>query len=98
MSSSSVALKPYGAEEFLSAGNLERADETVIEIFKMMFGLDVAHVERHGSELPISEQDERTALVGFSGAMRGSCQVRIGSQGREEHRLGDARRNACRGG
>ena len=80
MSSSSVALKSYGAEEFLSAENLVLADETVVEIFKMMFGLDIAPVELPGADLPGSEADERTALVGFSGAMRGSCQVRICAQ------------------
>jgi chemotaxis protein CheX len=80
MSSSSVALKSYGAEDFLSAENLILADETVVEIFKMMFGLDIAPAELPSSDLPPSELDERTALVGFSGAMRGSCQVRICAQ------------------
>ena len=77
MPDSTVETKSYGAEDFLSAGTVDRADEAVAEIFTMMLSLDIKAVEGPTSDLPPSEQDERTAFVGFSGAMRGSCQVRM---------------------
>jgi chemotaxis protein CheX len=80
MPDSSAALKSYGAEEFLCGENLNRADVTVTEIFRMMFGFET-EVDETPSSCPTSpETDERTAIVGFSGAMRGSCQVRISSR------------------
>jgi len=77
MSDSSAVLKSYSAEEFLRPENLDRADETVIEIFKMMFGLDIQPTDTPHSDLLDPEDNERTAIVGFSGAMRGSCQIRV---------------------
>lgn len=79
MPSSSVDLPPHCGEDFFSAENLIRADETVIEIFKVMFGFEINAVDVENSDLPPSELDERTAIVGFSGSMRGSCQIRISS-------------------
>jgi chemotaxis protein CheX len=70
-------LKPYGVEEFLAPENLEHADSVVIEIFKMMFGLDVEAVQVPAVDSMPPQLDDRTAIVGFSGAMRGSCQVRM---------------------
>lgn len=71
--------KPYRVEEFLCGDNLNRADATVMEIFRMMFGFE-AEVDETWDHGPKLDTDERTAIVGFSGAMRGSCQVRVSSQ------------------
>jgi len=81
MAITSTAPKSYRAEEFLSDENLDRADATVVEIFSMMFGFDIKVAEHSGVDLPLTDLDERTAFVGFSGAMRGSCQIRISSLG-----------------
>ena len=81
MSISIVELKPYRAEDFLSCENFDRIDATVTEIFQMMFGFDIRVVEPTlGGESHI-ECDERTAVVGLSGTMRGCCQIRISTQG-----------------
>jgi chemotaxis protein CheX len=64
-------------EEFLSAENLCLADQTVTEIFQMMFGLEIAPIEGLIPDIFSGDSDERTAIVGFSGAMRGSCQIRM---------------------
>ena len=64
----------YPVEDFLSPGNLELADAVVVEVFQLMFGYDVAQCE-----IPPSTLDDRTAIVGFSGSMRGSCQIRMTS-------------------
>lgn len=79
MLDSNAALTSYRVQDFLSAENLDRADATVVEIFKMMFGFEV-EVDADSTLGPSRELDERTAIVGFSGAMRGSCQIRIGLQ------------------
>jgi chemotaxis protein CheX len=78
MSCPSAVLRPYSAEDFLSEGNLDRADDAVIEIFRMMFGFEISPVCLPSPEKG-PELDERTAVVGFSGPMRGSCHIRIGS-------------------
>src|ERR1035437_4558321 len=77
MSESTTKLKSYCVGDFLSAENLDRADATVSEIFKVMFGFDIKAIEFPNSGLPSPNLDERTAIVGFSGSMRGSCQIRI---------------------
>jgi chemotaxis protein CheX len=77
MSNSTAELKSYRAEDFLSPENLDLADATVTEIFKLMFGFDIMAVEPPISGVVPIAGSERTAIVGFSGAMRGSCQVRI---------------------
>jgi len=71
-------LEPKSAcmDDFLSVENLELADAAVTEIFKMMLGFDVV-VELPNPSLSSPEPDERTAIVGYSGCMRGSCQVCI---------------------
>jgi len=70
-----VAEKSYGAQEFLSSQSQERADETVAEVFNMMLGHQIGPV----SELDTTpcEANERTAIVGFSGSMRGTCEIRM---------------------
>jgi chemotaxis protein CheX len=79
MSQSSAVHKPYPAKDFLAARSLDRADRTVLEVFQMMFGMEIHPADSGPSSLPLSELDEKTAIVGFSGFMRGSCQVRIGA-------------------
>jgi chemotaxis protein CheX len=71
---------PYQVEDFLSPATLNHADAIVSEIFRMMFGFEVAVVGPSDLDPLILEPDERTAVVGFSGAMRGSCQIRMTSQ------------------
>jgi chemotaxis protein CheX len=68
---------PDPKEDILVPGNLVLADVTVIEIFKLMFGYEIQTVDDCNPAPPISAQDERTAIVGFSGSMRGSCQIRM---------------------
>lgn len=77
MANSSVELMSYPKEDFLAPGNLELADATVIEIFKLMFAYDIQIVEESSSTPTSSGPDERTAIVGYSGSMRGSCQIRM---------------------
>jgi chemotaxis protein CheX len=77
MSNSVSEVKPYGAEEFLSPENLEHADAVVIEIFKLMLGFDIQPMESGPNDPTTSMLDDRTAIVGFSGTMRGSCHVRV---------------------
>lgn len=76
MSITHSELKSDRAEEFLSSQNLDRADATVIEIFNLMFGFDIEVVDLETCGENQVECNERTAVVGFSGAMRGSCQIR----------------------
>jgi chemotaxis protein CheX len=80
MQEANTVSKPYHVEDFLSPATLKCADATVAEIFGMMFGFEIAVVEASDCSPDPSELDERTAVVGFSGAMRGSCQIRMISQ------------------
>lgn len=74
MSESMFAVKTYGAQEFLSTENQKRADETVAEVFSMMLGYEVLPVDEAASGC---DGKERTAIVGFSGSMRGTCEIRM---------------------
>ncbi len=78
MPESSFHLMSQSFEDFLSPTNLQLADSTVTEIFQLMFGFEIGVVEPQTAGSSPSAPDERTAIVGFSGAMRGSCQIRIG--------------------
>jgi chemotaxis protein CheX len=79
MSDSMVSPKPFCAEDFLSAENLERADIAVTEVFKMMFAFDIIVNSLPITDPPVCGVDERTAVVAFSGSVRGSCQIRMTS-------------------
>jgi chemotaxis protein CheX len=79
MSECNVEPKPYSVEDFLSSANLDHADASVTEVFGMMFGFDIKRIESADPDADLGELDERSAIVGFSGPMRGSCQVRISS-------------------
>jgi chemotaxis protein CheX len=80
MPEANAELKLFNVGEFLSPATLSRADTAVAEIFGMMFGLDIEVAEASDPGPVTPESDERTAIVGFSGAMRGSCQVRMTAQ------------------
>jgi chemotaxis protein CheX len=69
------AASAYTSEEFLSEENIHRADETVFEVFAQMLGLEVSAIPPPVPEPGVG--DERTALVGYSGAMRGCCEVQM---------------------
>jgi chemotaxis protein CheX len=79
MSETMEALETYRAEDFLSLENLRRADEIVVEVFGTMFGFDIKMVDAADADLRDGEAVARTAVVGFSGALRGSCQIRMTS-------------------
>jgi chemotaxis protein CheX len=79
MQESTTALMPYRAESFLSDDNLGLADAAVTEIFNMMFGFDTKAIVVAETGVPPLALNERTAIVGFSGAMRGSCQIQMSS-------------------
>jgi chemotaxis protein CheX len=68
---------PYSIGDFLAHETLEYADATVVEIFKLMFGYDISVAEPSHPSLEQSGLDQRTAIVGFSGSMRGSCHIRV---------------------
>jgi chemotaxis protein CheX len=72
--------KLYHVQDFLSPATLNRADATIAEVFGMMFGFETEVIEASDLDPDTPESDERTAVVGFSGAMRGSCQIRMTSE------------------
>ena len=79
MSVHTISLISSAPEEFASPKSVERLDATVIEIFDMMFGLAIAaDIDGSAPFQATSDLDIRTAIVGFSGSMRGCCQVRVG--------------------
>lgn len=77
MPEANTMLKPFDVEEFLSPTTLKRADTAVAEVFGMMLGLEIEAIEASDIGPDTLESDERTAVVGFSGAMRGSCHIRM---------------------
>jgi len=74
-----IDLKPSAAEVFLSTANIEYADASVMEVFSMVFGFEVEAIQTPDPDRNLCALDERTAIVGFSGTMRGACQIRISS-------------------
>ena len=78
MSELLLETKPYTMEEFLSNRNYTLADETVAEIFRTLLGLNVRTLPPSETYIPAADNG-RTAIVGFSGAMRGYCGVRLTS-------------------
>lgn len=77
MSEASIA-QSSATVDFLSDQNLQRADETVQEVFARMLGLQIALTDPQILEPGLGE--DRTAIVGFSGAMRGCCEVQLNVQ------------------
>jgi len=74
MPEATLAMQPHLAHDLLSPENLALADETVFELFAQMLGLAVAVTAP--PTLHTGGGDERTAIVGYSGALRGCCEVR----------------------
>jgi chemotaxis protein CheX len=70
-----IATSAYTSEDFLSEENIQRADETVYEVYAQMLGLEICAIPPPVPEPGVG--DERTALVGYSGAMRGCCEVQM---------------------
>ena len=67
MPESSAELMSHPVEDFLSPVNLDLADATVTEVFKLMFGFDIRIVDLLNLGASACALDERTAIVGFSG-------------------------------
>ncbi len=61
----------HKTDDFLSAGNLELADETVTEVFGTMLGFAIEVVPNPAALSNSGEQNDKTAVIGFSGSMRG---------------------------
>jgi len=74
-----AVLNTFRVEDFLSSENLDRADEVVKEIFALMFGFEIKPMDTTASAPSFTESEERTAIVGFSGAMRGCCRISANS-------------------
>ena len=79
MSETMVAFMSYETEEFLSTENEVRADEAVAEVFSMMLGFEAKVIESVPPAPTTGDVFGRTAIVGFSGSMRGSCELRMDS-------------------
>ena len=77
MANTTVEPTTFSVQEFISEENLIRADRSVSEVFCLMFGFETKFVDLASVVPPSSEADERTGIVGFSGSMRGSCQVQL---------------------
>jgi chemotaxis protein CheX len=75
MADAMLASHSFLSEEFLSERNVALADETVFEVFASMLGLEVAVTPPPVPAIGVG--DERTAIVGYSGAMRGCCEVQM---------------------
>jgi chemotaxis protein CheX len=63
------------SEDFLAQKNIDLADETVFEVFASMLGLEVIVTPPPVPEIGVG--DERPAIVGYSGAMRGCCEIQM---------------------
>jgi len=74
-----AVLNTFRVEDFLSPETLHRADEVVKEIFTLMFGIEINPLDTSASDPSFTELEERTAIVGFSGAMRGCCRISANS-------------------
>jgi chemotaxis protein CheX len=77
MSDVLAATMPYCTNDFLRDDNMQLVDETVAEVYGMMLSLETEVVPEQGSVHETANW--RTAIVGFSGALRGACEVRMDS-------------------
>ncbi len=69
----------YGTRDFLSPNTGDLLDETVVEVFGTMLGLEIVPFELASAASP-DEVPTRTGLVGFAAPrMRGSCEIRLDS-------------------
>jgi chemotaxis protein CheX len=79
MSECDIGLKTDTVDLFLSTANSEHVDASVSEVFSIMFGFEIEQIQTAECEHCLFRLDERTAIVGISGTMRGSFQIRIGT-------------------
>ena len=70
----------YSLEHFLSPQNLQLADDTVSEVFKTVLDFRVDPQAPPAAIPSHPFLNGRTAIVGFSGVMRGYCAVRMESE------------------
>lgn len=75
MADAVLALPTFESEDFLAEKNVDLADETVFEVFASMLGLEVMVTPPPVPEIGLG--DERTAIVGYSGALRGCCEIQM---------------------
>jgi chemotaxis protein CheX len=82
MADALTATNVITVDEFFSQKNLNLLDQTLEEIFGMMLSCDVkAEALEVAAEWPsVMTPDEKTAVVGFAGSMRGTCSIRIGGK------------------
>ena len=78
MSEVLAAPSPYRTEHFLGDDNMKLVDETVSEVFGMMLGLETSVLPEPSTDV-VPASALRTAIVGFSGALRGAYEVRMAS-------------------
>ena len=64
-------------DDFFSQQNLDRADQSIAKVFGCMLGLAISPCPPPTPA--IGEGEERTAIVGYSGAMRGCCELQMNS-------------------
>jgi chemotaxis protein CheX len=72
---SDSSLTPYRSADFVASTSMTYLDETVAEVFSMMLGFTTEAMPTEGD--PHTGDNGTTAVVGFSGAMRGLCGVRV---------------------
>ncbi len=82
MSEAANCLNNYTTEQFLSPENLDLVDATVAEVFSMMLGIDTA-VQPEVTDLGL-DIDHLTAVVGYSGTLRGLFGLRMSTVGARE--------------
>ena len=68
-----------GMEDFLDPHTLELVDQSVAEVFGIMLGFATEVAPPASRSDTPGDQPERMAIVGFSGAIRGSCGIRLTS-------------------
>ncbi len=97
----------YGREEFFSPRTLTDADETLSAVFTEMLGFEIVTAVCCSS-FSTPNDDVRTAIVGLSGIVRGTCTVRmttraaqamasamLGDEEADEEMLNDALGELC---
>ena len=76
-----ATLKNNLAQNLLSDLNARYVDASVKEVFSMMFGFNIENILTPECVHHTYMEDKKTAIVGISGTMRGSVQIRISSVG-----------------
>lgn len=78
-----VDSNPLTAEEFRSDENLHKIDETLTEVLGMMLGHECIPetAEQAAAALGQTKIDDKTAIVGYAGRLRGACELRMQNSG-----------------